>query len=61
MYPMRFLSFFEKIYFGDLEMQMQVLNVELPKYKKKMDRFGKSLAISSCEVNNDKYDPGNAN
>ncbi|PWA74182.1 hypothetical protein CTI12_AA253220 [Artemisia annua] len=43
--------------YEDLEMQMQVLNVELPKYKKKMDRFGKELAISICKVNHDDYDP----
>lgn len=54
------LEFFETIFTGDLEMQKQVLTVELPKYKKKMDRFGKELAISSCKVNNDDYDPGNA-
>ncbi|GJR73674.1 hypothetical protein Tco_0086039 [Tanacetum coccineum] len=44
---------------GDLEMQMQVTNVEMPKYKKQMDRFGKELAISTCEVNNEKYDTAN--
>nr|GEU50409.1 hypothetical protein [Tanacetum cinerariifolium] len=43
----------------DLEMQMQVTNVEMPKYKKQRDRFGKQLAISTCEVNNERYDPAN--
>ncbi|GKA55369.1 putative reverse transcriptase domain-containing protein, partial [Tanacetum coccineum] len=42
-----------------LEMQLEVTNVEMPKYKKQMDRFGKELAISACEVNNEKYDPAN--
>ncbi|PWA93204.1 hypothetical protein CTI12_AA073670 [Artemisia annua] len=49
------LEFFETIFTGDLEMQKQVTVIELPKYKKKMDRFGKELAISSCKVNNDDY------
>ncbi|GJY36907.1 hypothetical protein Tco_0422285 [Tanacetum coccineum] len=53
------LSFFEVILAGDLEMQLEVTNVEMPKYKKQMDRFGKELAISTCEVNNEKYDPAN--
>ncbi|GKC53422.1 hypothetical protein Tco_1076167 [Tanacetum coccineum] len=53
------LAFFEIILAGDLEMQLEVTNVEMPKYKKQMDRFGKELAISACEVNNEKYDPAN--
>ncbi|GJQ92119.1 ribonuclease H-like domain-containing protein [Tanacetum coccineum] len=51
------LAFFEIILAGDLEMQLEVTNVEMPKYKKQMDRFGKELAIFACEVNNEKYDP----
>nr|GEU73533.1 hypothetical protein [Tanacetum cinerariifolium] len=54
------LAFIEIILAGDLEMQLEVTNVEMPKYKKQMDRFGTELAISACEVNNEKYDPGNA-
>ncbi|GJR08674.1 ribonuclease H-like domain-containing protein [Tanacetum coccineum] len=53
------LEFFEAILAGDLEMQLQVTNVEMPKYKKQMDRFGKELAISTCEVNNERHDPAN--
>nr|GEX02682.1 hypothetical protein [Tanacetum cinerariifolium] len=59
MYLMRFLSFFEAILAEDLEMQLQVTNVEMPKYKKQTDRFGKELAISTCEVNNERHDPAN--
>nr|GEU72607.1 hypothetical protein [Tanacetum cinerariifolium] len=33
------LEFFEAILAGDLEMQLQVTNVEMPKYKKQTDRF----------------------
>nr|XP_043624823.1 uncharacterized protein LOC122596332 isoform X2 [Erigeron canadensis] len=53
------VEFFETILTGDLEMQVQVLMAELPKYRNKMDRFGTELAISSCKVNNDDYDPVN--
>ncbi|GKE21923.1 pescadillo-like protein, partial [Tanacetum coccineum] len=53
------LAFFEIILAGDLEMQLEVTNVEMPKYKNQMDRFGKELSISACEVNNEKYDPAN--
>ncbi|GKB29831.1 putative transcription factor/ chromatin remodeling BED-type(Zn) family protein [Tanacetum coccineum] len=38
------LAFFEIILAGDLEMQLEVTNVEMPKYKKQMDRFGKGPA-----------------
>ncbi|GJS00900.1 hypothetical protein Tco_0317408 [Tanacetum coccineum] len=50
------LAFLETILAGDLEMQMQVTNVEMPKYKK---QTGKELAISTCEINNERYDPAN--
>nr|GEU73535.1 hypothetical protein [Tanacetum cinerariifolium] len=40
-----------------MEMQLEVTNVEMPKYKKQMDRFGTELAISACKVNDEKYDP----
>ncbi|GJZ17489.1 hypothetical protein Tco_0553612 [Tanacetum coccineum] len=53
------LAFFEIILAGDLDMQLEVTNLEMPKYKNQMDRFGKELAISACEVNNEKYDPAN--
>ncbi|GJY41376.1 pescadillo-like protein [Tanacetum coccineum] len=41
------LAFFEIILAGDLEMQLEVTNVEMPKYKNQMDRFGKELSISA--------------
>ncbi|GJU80581.1 ribonuclease H-like domain-containing protein [Tanacetum coccineum] len=48
-----------KILEEEMKDQLEVTNVEMPKYKKQMDRFGKELAISACEVNNEKYDPAN--
>lgn len=59
MYLSKFFSFLKTILDGDLEMQKQVTLVEMPKYKTKMDRFGKEFAVSSCQVNNDDYDLGN--
>ncbi|GJW89834.1 pescadillo-like protein, partial [Tanacetum coccineum] len=53
------LAFFEIILAGDLDMQLEVTNLEMPKYKNQMDRFGKELEISACEVNNEKYDSAN--
>lgn len=54
------LEFFDTLLAGDLEMQKQVVTIELPKYKKKLDKFGRELAIRSCEVNDANFDPGNA-
>ena len=54
------LEFFDTLLAGDIEMQRQVLTIELPKYQKKLDRFGRELAIKTCEVNDAEYDPGNA-
>ncbi|CAI9279836.1 unnamed protein product [Lactuca saligna] len=51
------LEFFDTLFAGDLEMQKQVVTIELPKYKKKMDRFGRELAVKACEVNDGDYDP----
>ncbi|GJS65228.1 hypothetical protein Tco_0679792 [Tanacetum coccineum] len=48
------LAFFEIILAGDLEMQLEVTNVEMPKYKKQMDRFGKELAIFTCKIHTEK-------
>ncbi|GJU68505.1 putative transcription factor/ chromatin remodeling BED-type(Zn) family protein [Tanacetum coccineum] len=48
------LAFFEIILAGDLEMQLEVTNVEMPKYKKQMDRFGKELAIFACKIHTEK-------
>ncbi|CAI9299539.1 unnamed protein product [Lactuca saligna] len=51
------LEFFDTLFAGDLEMQKQVVTIELPKYKKKMDRFGRELAVKACEANDADYDP----
>ncbi|GJY62427.1 hypothetical protein Tco_0463084 [Tanacetum coccineum] len=48
------LAFFEIILAGDLEMQLEVTNVEMPKYKKQIDRFGKELAIFACKIHTEK-------
>ncbi|CAH1447122.1 unnamed protein product [Lactuca virosa] len=44
-------------HFGDLEMQRQVVTIDLPKYKEKVDRFGVELAYKSCMVNDADFDP----
>ncbi|CAH1432875.1 unnamed protein product [Lactuca virosa] len=38
-------------------MQRQVVMIDLPKYKEKVDRFGADLAIKGCIVNNPDFDP----
>nr|KAJ0186945.1 hypothetical protein LSAT_V11C900459240 [Lactuca sativa] len=38
-------------------MQRQVVTIDLPKYKKKVDRFGSDLAIKHCKVNDADFDP----
>ncbi|CAH1426074.1 unnamed protein product [Lactuca virosa] len=38
-------------------MQRQVVMIDLPKYKEKVDRFGADLAIKGCMVNNVDFDP----
>ncbi|KAL4560071.1 hypothetical protein LXL04_032219 [Taraxacum kok-saghyz] len=53
------LEFFDTIFHGDLEMQHQIINVELPKYKNKEGVFGRKLAAKACEVNDDDFDPAN--
>ena len=42
----------------DFDLQNQVVNIELAKYKKKEGVFGKLLAAKGCETNDDNYDPG---
>ncbi|CAH1432877.1 unnamed protein product [Lactuca virosa] len=51
------LEFFDTLLFGDFEMQRQVVMIDLPKYKEKVDRFGADLAIKGCIVNNPDFDP----
>nr|KAJ0214895.1 hypothetical protein LSAT_V11C300151660 [Lactuca sativa] len=51
------LDFFDILLLGDLEMQRQVVTIDLPKYKKKVDRFGSDLAIKHCKVNDADFDP----
>ncbi|CAH1427290.1 unnamed protein product [Lactuca virosa] len=40
-------------------MQRQVVMIDLPKYKEKVDRFGADLAIKGCMVNNADFDRDN--
>ncbi|XP_023770370.1 uncharacterized protein LOC111918993 [Lactuca sativa] len=42
------LEFFDTLLCGDFEMQRQVVMIDLPKYKEKVDRFGADLAIKGC-------------
>ncbi|XP_023747074.1 uncharacterized protein LOC111895205 [Lactuca sativa] len=51
------LDFFDTILRGNFEMQRQVVTIDLPKYKKKVDRFGCDLAIKHCAVNDAEFDP----
>ncbi|CAH1413871.1 unnamed protein product [Lactuca virosa] len=51
------LEFFDTLLCGDFEMQRQVMMIDLPKYKEKVDRFGADLAIKGCMVNNADFDP----
>lgn len=46
---------------GNLDMQITLMNVELPKYKNKESLFGREVAIVVCtkETNIEKFDPGN--
>ncbi|XP_023735705.1 uncharacterized protein LOC111883608 [Lactuca sativa] len=50
-------DFFDPLFLGDLEMQRQVVTINLPMYKKKVDRFGSDLAIKHCKVNDADFDP----
>ncbi|CAH1422661.1 unnamed protein product [Lactuca virosa] len=50
------LDFFDTLFLGDLEMQRKVVTIDLPKYKKKDDRFGSDLA-KHCKVNDAEFDP----
>ncbi|GKA09123.1 hypothetical protein Tco_0688454 [Tanacetum coccineum] len=42
----------------DYELQDLINTVELPKYKKKLEKFDRAIATTSCAVNNEKFDPG---
>ena len=56
---MRFLIFFDTLLCDNFEMQSQVVTIDLPKYKKKVDRFDCDLAIKHCKVNDAEFDSGN--
>nr|KAJ0228320.1 hypothetical protein LSAT_V11C100042390 [Lactuca sativa] len=43
-------EFFDTLFCGDLEKQRHVVTIDLPKYKKNVDRFGCDLAIKHCKV-----------
>ncbi|GKB27438.1 hypothetical protein Tco_0866839 [Tanacetum coccineum] len=45
---------------GDYELQDLINTVELPMYKK-LQKFDRPIATKSCAVNNEKFDPANAN
>ncbi|CAI9279721.1 unnamed protein product [Lactuca saligna] len=51
------LEFFDTLFCVDLEKQRQVVTIDLPMYKKKVDRFGCNLAITHCKVNDPDFDP----
>nr|KAJ0208622.1 hypothetical protein LSAT_V11C400217490 [Lactuca sativa] len=51
------LDFFDTLLCDNFEMQRQVVTIDLPKYKKKVDRFGYDLAIKNCRVNDVEFDP----
>ncbi|XP_071734865.1 uncharacterized protein [Rutidosis leptorrhynchoides] len=47
----------ETLYPDDIELQLRIVNDELPIYKEKQGKFSWVIAIKGCEVNNDRYDP----
>lgn len=49
----------ETLYPEDYTIQNQIMMVEMPIYKGKLGKFGRVAAIKGCEVNDEKYDPGN--
>ncbi|XP_071696589.1 uncharacterized protein [Rutidosis leptorrhynchoides] len=49
----------ETLYPQDLDMQQKILLEELPVYTCRSESFAKLLALKSCEVNTEKYDPAN--
>ncbi|KAL7607236.1 uncharacterized protein LOC111886255 [Lactuca sativa] len=51
------LDFFDTLLCDNFEMQRQVVTIDLPKYKKKVDRLGCDLAIKNCRVNDVEFDP----
>ncbi|PWA57628.1 hypothetical protein CTI12_AA406760 [Artemisia annua] len=46
---------------GDYELQNHINMVELPMYKNKLQKFDRPIAIKACAVNNELFDPANAN
>ena len=46
----------EKFFPDDFEVQNRVINIEMPKYKKKKGGFGRHLAEIGCVENDDNYD-----
>ncbi|KAB2602485.1 hypothetical protein D8674_003490 [Pyrus ussuriensis x Pyrus communis] len=47
----------EKFFLDDFKVQNRVINIEMPKYKKKKGGFGRHLAKIGCVENDDNYDP----
>ena len=52
-------SCLEIFYPNDFEKQTNIMMTDLAMYTTKEGGFGKIQAIKACEINNDKYDPGN--
>ncbi|KAI8543162.1 hypothetical protein RHMOL_Rhmol08G0196200 [Rhododendron molle] len=48
----------EAFFLDDVNVQDEVINRELLKYKNKEGGFGRPLATMGCATNNDSYDPG---
>ena len=49
------------LFLGGYELQNHINMVELPMYKNKLQKFDRPIAIKACAVNNELFDPGNAN
>ncbi|XP_071687298.1 uncharacterized protein [Rutidosis leptorrhynchoides] len=47
----------EQMYPEDHEMQDTICNLELPIYRSKEGKFGRTVAIKGCEVNDSKFNP----
>ncbi|GJV83723.1 reverse transcriptase domain-containing protein [Tanacetum coccineum] len=47
----------ETLFGEDYNMQNQITLHEFPMYKGKLEKFGRTVAIKGCEVNDEKYDP----
>ena len=53
-----FFTCVEAFFPDDYASQSEVTNIELLKYLKKEDGFGRALAMMGCKTNDDNYGPG---